>query len=116
MWKVGMLTDGVSTSTRAGVTASGATESGRGLRGGIRDGVSRGGASALESVEQTNPVTSFVSEGLQEENKKNVAEDGKTEAAYLAQVVGGCSASWNGRVEHDNTIVIGGARVAGGEG
>ena len=59
------LTDGVNTATAAGVTSSGAAESGGGLRGSVRDGVSRASAATLEGVIQTNPVTGLVSEGLE---------------------------------------------------
>lgn len=57
-------TDGVDATARAGVAARGATE-GRGSLGrGVRDGVTRGSAATLEGVEETEPVSSFVSESL----------------------------------------------------
>lgn len=57
-------TDGVNTAARASVTARGAAGSGRGLRGSVGDGVTSGGATALEGVVKANPVTDFVSGSL----------------------------------------------------
>lgn len=58
------LTDGVNTTAGAGVTTSGASRSGRGLRGSIGDGVTTAGAPTLEGVVETDPVTDFVGDGL----------------------------------------------------
>lgn len=58
-----LVVDGVNTGGRAGVTAGGAARSGRSLCRGVGDRVTSAGASALESVVETNPVTSLVGEG-----------------------------------------------------
>lgn len=57
-------TDGVNTSGTAGVTASGAARCGGSLIGSVIDGVTGGSATSLECVVETDPVTGFVSESL----------------------------------------------------
>lgn len=56
--------DGVDTSARAGVTASGATCGGRSLRSGVTHLIASAAATALEGVVETDPVSGFVCQGL----------------------------------------------------
>jgi len=60
------LTDGVNTSTTAGITISGATRGRRSLGRGIGNRITRARATALEGVVEANPVTDFVSDSLSE--------------------------------------------------
>jgi hypothetical protein len=82
----------VNTSTGAGVTASRAARRSRGLWRGIADRITSAGAPALEGMVETKPVANLMSESF-------------------ALVVVGRAAAGDGRVEDDNTVVLGGSGV-----
>jgi hypothetical protein len=84
-----VVVDGVNTTARASVTASGASRGRGGLGRGVRDGVAGAGASTLEGVVETEPVTSLVGE-------------------RAAEVVVGSRATGDRGEEHDNTVILGG--------
>ena len=61
--------DGVNAAARASVTTGRATTGGRSLRRGVADLVTRAAATTLESVVETDPVSSLVGESLSMANK-----------------------------------------------
>jgi len=79
--------DRVDTPTTTSVAASWAAESGRSFRRCVADEVPGASASTLERVEQTNPVASFVCEGL-------------------SQVIWSGGASWERGEEYNDAIVF----------
>lgn len=92
-----VVVDGVNAAARASVTVSGAARGRGGLGRSVRDRVAGAGASTLEGVVETEPVASLV---------------GKR----AAEVVVGSRAAGDRGEEHDNTVILGGTRVAGWEG
>jgi hypothetical protein len=87
-----VATYGVNTCRCASITASGAAVSSRGFSRSVGDGIARAGAAALESVVETDPVSSLVCEGL-------------------TLVIVGRGSSGNRGIQHHNTVISGGGAV-----
>lgn len=108
--------DGVDTAAGACVTAGGASRGGGSLSGGVADTVTRAGATALESVVETNPVTDLVGNSLSRGYRQPNPRSLESCNANLALVVVGGAAAGDRGEEENNTVVGGGAGVVGGEG
>jgi len=61
-------------------------------------------------------MTSLMSEGLEMLFSLKISLIKRKYRAYLAEVIGRGSSSREGRVEYDNTVILGGTGVVGGEG